>query len=82
MEEKVITINIRKKLLKMPKWRRASHAARILREVLEKKFKTKIKLSGSINEKIWAKSIENPVSKLRVRIVKVDEKTYRAELAA
>lgn len=82
MEEKIITINIRKKLLKTPKWKRASQATRILREALKKRVKTNVKLSKDINEKMWAKGIEKPLSKLRVRIVKVDEKTYRAELIA
>lgn len=82
MEEKIITVNIRKRLLKMKKWRRSSHAARILREVLEKKVKGKVKFSRNVNEKIWSKSSGNPVSKLRVKIVKVDEKNYRAELVS
>lgn len=81
MEEKIITVNIRKPLLKMPKWRRASHAARILRDDLKKRLKTEVKLSKEINEKIWAKGIEKPASKIRIRIVKIDEKTSRAELA-
>lgn len=78
--EKIITINIREKLLKSPKWKRADQAARILRETLEKKTKTKIKFSRNLNEKIWARSIEKPPSKFRVRIVKIDEKNSRAEL--
>jgi len=81
MEEKIITVNIRKKLLRTPKWRRASHAARILRDTLKKRLKTEVKLSKDINEKIWAKGIENPASKIRIRVVKIDEKTSRAELA-
>lgn len=80
MEEKIITINIREKLLKTPKWRRADQAAKIFRKVLEKRVKTKIKLSRNLNEKIWAKGMVKPASKLRIRIVKIDEKNSRAEL--
>ncbi|HKZ45316.1 MAG TPA: 50S ribosomal protein L31e [archaeon] len=81
MEEKIITINIRKKVLESPKWRRSSHAAKILTDILKKRLKTEVKLSKEINEKIWSRGMKNPVTKLRIKIMKVDEKTSKAELA-
>lgn len=81
MEEKIITISIRKKTLESTKWRRASNAAKILKSILKKRLKTDVKLSKEVNEKIWSRGIKNPVGKLRVKIVKIDDKTSKAELA-
>jgi len=80
VEQKIVTINFRKKLVKVPKWKRAKQTTKILREILEKQTKGKVKFDKTINEKIWSKGIENPPSKVRVKIVKVDEKNFKAEL--
>jgi len=79
-EQKIVTINLRKKLVKVPRWKRAKQATKILREILEKQTKGKVKFSKTINEKIWSKGIENPPSKVRIKIVKIDEKNFKAEL--
>lgn len=80
MAEKIVTINLRKRLIKTPRWKRAKQAAKILRGTLERRTKGEIKLDKTINEKIWSRGIENPPSKLRIKITKVDEKTFKAEL--
>ena len=66
----------------MQKWNRAGHAAKIVRDELERKLKGKVKLDRKVNEKIWSKGGEKAVSKLRLRIVELDDKSYRAELVA
>lgn len=80
-EEKIITINLRKQVLKTPEWERSKKAARFLREALQKKTKIKkIKIEKSINEKIWSGSAKNPVTSLRIKVTKVDEDNGKAEL--
>lgn len=79
-DEKIITINIRKKLKEAPYWRRSSSAARIVKEMLQKHSKKKVKLDGSINEKIWQRSIQHPQMKLKIKITSIDDKTAKAEL--
>lgn len=80
-EEKIITVNLRKEVLKSSRFTRASRAAKLLRHVLEKNVKTKnLKIDNKLNEKIWEKSGEKFPSKIRVKIVKVDDKTSKAEL--
>ena len=79
-EEKIITINLRKELTKVPKWKKAKQAMKILKKNLKKQTKSEVKLDKNINEKIWSRSIENPPTKLRVKIIKVDEKSFKAEL--
>jgi len=80
-EEKILTINLRKKLVKVAKWRRAKDYVKFLRERLKRNFKTeKIKIDKKLNEKIWERSMENPPVKLRVKVVKLDDGSVRVEL--
>jgi len=80
-EEKIITLNLRKQVVKAPPWKRSNAAIKILRETLEKKTKIKkIKIEKNVNEKIWSRSIRNPQTKLRIKVTKIDEETGKAEL--
>jgi len=79
-DEKIITINIRKKLKEAPYWRRSSNASRIIRELLQRHTKKKVKIDKSINEKVWERGIQHPTTKLKIKITSVDDKTAKAEL--
>ncbi len=80
-EEKIITLNLRKQVLRTPLWKRSNATVKILREVLEKKTKIKnIKIDKNINEKIWSRSARNPETKLRIKVTKIDEENGKAEL--
>lgn len=79
-DEKIITINIRKKLKEAPYWRRSDAASRIVRDILQKHSKKNVKIDKSLNEKIWERSIQHPKTKLKIKITSVDEKTAKAEL--
>ena len=80
-DEKIITINIRKKLKESPYWKRSSSASKIIRDILQRHTKKKIKIDKSINEKVWKSGIQNPKTKLKIKITSVDDKTAKAELA-
>jgi large subunit ribosomal protein L31e len=76
-DEKIVTVNLRREVLKAPRWSRSKRAVKVLKEFLEKQVEAeKIDIDKSISEKIWK---ENP-SKLRIKLVKVDEKSFKAEL--
>lgn len=80
-EEKIVTLRLRKEVVKYPKWKRSNKAVGLLREYLEKNVKTEVlKIDKKINEKIWERGSRNFPTKLRIRIVKVDDKTSKAEL--
>lgn len=80
-EEKIITLNLRKQLARIPTWKRSSGAVKILREILKKKTKMReIKIGNNINEKIWSRGIRNSQTKLRIKVTKIDEETGKAEL--
>ncbi|MEM5834587.1 MAG: hypothetical protein QXQ69_01930 [Candidatus Aenigmatarchaeota archaeon] len=79
MEEKIVTINIRKKLLKAPVWKRKKAAMRILRKKLKRICKTeKIKIDSSLSKKIFSST--KPSTKIRVKVSRIDEKTSKVEM--
>jgi ribosomal protein L31E len=79
-EGKVITINLRKELVGKPYWRRTKDAASILRRILKKKTRAeKILIGKKLNDVLWSRGIQNPATKLRVKIIK-EEEAIRAEL--
>jgi large subunit ribosomal protein L31e len=82
-EEKVVTINIKRQLLKAPQWERSKKAARFLRKALKKHTKAeKINIGRSINEQIWKKGAERPPIKLKVRITTKEDKENKEKKTA
>ena len=71
-EEKIVKINLRRRMKNMPRWKRKTIFGRLLRERLKS---DKMKISQSLNEKIW--SLKSP--KIRIKVVK-DDKSVKAEL--
>ena len=81
VEEKIISINIRQKLLKEPHWERGKKAVRYLREELKRISKSEdIKIGERLNKKLWM-GIGKLPNKIKVRVTKDDkEKTAKVEL--
>ncbi len=78
-EEKIMVINLRKKVLERPRWERSKSTLTILKDVLKKQTKTeKIKIDKNLNEKIWSRS--KPLTKLRIKIIKSDDGSVKVEL--
>jgi large subunit ribosomal protein L31e len=80
-DEKILTINLRKKMLKVAEWKRGKYYSKSFKDLLKKRLKTeKIKIDSKVNEKIWKKGIENPPFKLRIKSVKQDDGITKIEL--
>jgi len=80
-DERIVTVNLKKFLVKKTRIMRSKGALRILRKMLKKITKSeKIVIDKKINEKIWSRGAKKPISKLRIKLVKVDDKSFRAEL--
>ena len=80
-DERILTINLKKKIVNGPKWRRSSYGMRLIREIIKKHAKVEnVKIDKSLNEKMWSVSSVKPPTKFRLKIVKVDDKTVKAEL--
>ncbi len=77
-EEKIVTINLRKKMLKKGFWMRNKIAVNRIRELVGKASKAeRVVIERKLNDKVFS----NPLKKAKVRIVKIDDKSVRAELA-
>ena len=64
--------------------RRAEAAMRFLRRFVARHMKTRpemVKISNEVNEKVWSRSMNNPPSKIKVRVVKDDRGYVYVELA-
>jgi large subunit ribosomal protein L31e len=73
VEEKFYTVNLRD-LWTAPKDKRAPKAVRTLREFVKRHMKVdNVKVSNEINQEIWARSIQKPPRKLKIRAVKDKE---------
>jgi len=81
-EEKYLTLNLRKLLVRKQNWRRSESAIFILRKLLKRHLKTdKIKISTALNNLIWKRGIKKPKTKLKVKAVKEGEE-YKVDLAS
>jgi len=81
-EEKYLTLNLRKLLVKKQNWRRSESAVFILKRLLKRHLKTdKIKISTALNNLIWKRGIKNPKTKIKVKAVKEGEE-YKVDLAS
>jgi len=81
-EEKYLTLNLRKLLVKKQNWRRSKSAVFILKRLLKRHLKTdKIKISTALNNLIWKRGIKNPKTKIKVKAVKEGEE-YKVDLAS
>jgi len=81
MAEKIITVNIRKEVLRKPYWNRSAKALAILKKYLEKHVKAKkIIIDSKMNEKIWQRGIKNPLMKMRIKVTTAEDGTAKAKL--
>ena len=79
--EKVLTLNLRRYILRAPRFKRAKKAIKALRELLIRHSKARVvKMSVRLNQYIWSRGIKKPPAKVKVRIVKKEELAY-ADLA-
>ncbi|MEM4330920.1 MAG: 50S ribosomal protein L31e [Candidatus Pacearchaeota archaeon] len=84
--EREYIINVRKEILKVPRYRRAKKALRAIKEFLAKHMKVekrdikKVKIDKYLNEEIWHRGIKKPLTKIKVKAKKIEGVVY-AELA-
>ncbi|MCC5994357.1 MAG: 60S ribosomal protein L31 [Candidatus Aenigmarchaeota archaeon] len=81
-EEKYLTLNLRKIIIKKQRWRRSEAAVFALKKLLRRHLKTdKIKISQALNNLIWKRGGKKPETKIRIKAVKEGE-YYKVDLAS
>ena len=84
--EREYIVPLRRGFLKVPRYRRAKKAVRVLKEFMVRHMGVrdrdlgKVKIDGYLNNEIWFRGIKKPVNKIKVRAKKVGEIVY-VELA-
>ena len=84
--EKEYIIPLRRKWIKVPKYRRANKAIKAIKEFLARHMKVrdrdlnKIKLDKYLNEFIWTRGIKKPPIKVKVKAIREGE-MIKAELS-
>jgi len=77
IQEFHIKINIRKWILRTPLKRRAKKAAKVIREIIMKRYNSKnVLLSVRLNNYIWSRGIKKPPTKYKLRIIKKEDKIF------
>ena len=81
--KRTLTINIRKEILKVPRYKRAKKAVTAVREFLQQHMKAaeeNVKIGKYLNLKIWEHGIKNPLTRITVLAKKDDKGVVTAEL--
>jgi len=84
--EREYIIPLKRKVLNVPRYRRAKKAVRTIKEFLAKHMKVedrdirKVKVDIHLNNEIWFRGIKKPANKIKVKAVKKDGIVY-VELA-
>ncbi len=69
-EEKIVTFNLRKIVVKKSRFKRANYAIRYLKNYLAKHFAPNVKISQRLANQIF----KNPMKKVRVKIKKEENR--------
>jgi len=67
LEEKIVTIGLRR-IMDSRRTKRASRAMKLIREKTKRIAKKPVKLDLKLNEKVWARGIQKPPNKIKVKI--------------
>ncbi len=79
--ERTYTIPLSRELLKVPYYRKAKKAGRVVRAFIEKHMKsTNVKIGRHLNMKLWENGIKNPPKNIKVTVSKDASGIVKAEL--
>ena len=72
--ERIYVIPLRRRVMKVPKWRRSKKSINVIRNFIEKHMKTEnVKISKEVNESIWQRGSKKPPAKIKVIAIKKDD---------
>lgn len=85
--EREYVINVRKQIKKVPRYKKANKAVKAIKEFVAKHMKVedreldKVKMNKYVNEEIWMRGIDHPVTKIKVKVRKMESGIVHVELA-
>jgi large subunit ribosomal protein L31e len=82
VDERIYTVPLRKAYWTGSRLKRTNRAVRILREFVERHMKPEeIVIQSEVNERIWARGIQKPPRRIRIRATKNADNLVRVYLA-
>ena len=82
IDERIYTVPLRKAYWTGSRLRRSNRAVRVLREFVERHMKPEeLLIQPEVNERIWARGIQKPPRRLRIRATKNSDNLVRVYLA-
>ncbi len=82
IDERIYTVPLRKAYWTGTRLRRSNRSVRILREFVERHMKPEeLLIQPEVNERIWAKGIQKPPRRVRIRATKNSDNLVRVYLA-
>ena len=82
IDERIYTVPLRKAYWTGSRLRRANRSVRILREFVERHMKPEeLLIQPEVNEQIWARGMQKPPRRLRIRATKNADNLVRVYLA-
>jgi large subunit ribosomal protein L31e len=82
IDERIYTVPLRKAYWTGSRLRRSNRAVRILREFVERHMKPEeLSIQPEVNERIWARGIQKPPRRIRIRATKNSDNLVRVYLA-
>jgi large subunit ribosomal protein L31e len=85
--EREYTFNFRKAIKKVPRYKKTNKAVKTLKEFVARHMKVedrdlnKVKLNKYVNEEIWMRGIDHPLTKIKVKVKKLESGIVHVELA-
>lgn len=84
LEERIYTVSLGKLIYTrgIPRKKRTPRAVRLVRQFVMKHLKVEqVSLDNRLNEALWARGIQKPPRRIRIRCVKTQEDTAEVYLA-
>ena len=82
IDERIYTVPLRKAYWTGSRLRRSNRAVRILKEFVERHMKPdELLIQPEVNERIWARGIQKPPRRIRIRATKNADSVVRVYLA-
>ena len=82
IDERIYTVPLRKAYWTGSRLRRSNRAVKVLREFVERHMKPEeLLIQPEVNERIWARGIQKPPRRVRIRATKNSDNLVRVYLA-
>jgi len=81
--ERIYVVPLRRAFVRVPRSKRAERAVREIRDFVARHMKAdvaKVWLDTPVNEAVWARGIEKPPARVRVKVIKFEDGVVEVSL--